>query len=190
MKKAKSENPKRSKSLKPAASSADVGATTSAESPAKASNAPAGVNSAAPAARTVRAKKPKAAAKPAKPAKPARKRAARKVTKRYSPEAKAEILQFVRNHDSAKGRGGKSAAVREFGVSALTLSNWLKASKAEGKPTKARPDTAGRIPKSGKGGKTVDAGVGGIEKTLKRMLEIRNQIGALKTEFEALKARI
>jgi transposase-like protein len=180
-KKAKSKNSKRSKSLKTA---------TSAVSPAEPSNTPAGVTSAAPAARTVRSKKPKAAATPAKPAKPARKRAAKKIAKRYSPEAKAEILQFIRNHDSANGRGGKSAAVREFGVSALTLSNWLKASKAEGKPTKARPDTAGRIPKSGKGGKTVDAGVGGIEKTLKRMLEIRNQIGALKTEFEALKARI
>ena len=43
--------------------------------------------------------------------------------KRYSEEQKAEILAWV----DSQGRGGQTAAVKKFGVSALTISSWRKA---------------------------------------------------------------
>ena len=54
---------------------------------------------------------------------------------RYTDKEKAEIVKFVRNYDRENKRGGQSAAVKKFGVSALTISNWLK--KA-GKPAAAK----------------------------------------------------
>ncbi len=42
--------------------------------------------------------------------------------KRYTDQEKAEILAFV----EAQGRGGQTAAVKKFGVSALTISTWRK----------------------------------------------------------------
>lgn len=122
---------------------------------------------------------------PVKPSRAPRKRATKTTATRYSPEAKAEILQFVSEHDSAKGRGGKSAAVRQFGVSALTLSSWMKASKGAGKVKRGLKAKE----RKGSGKASVVAG-GGIEATLNRMLQIRKEIDSLKAEFESLKARL
>jgi len=42
--------------------------------------------------------------------------------KRYSDSEKKEILDFI----AAKGRGGQSAAVKKFKVTAATISSWKK----------------------------------------------------------------
>lgn len=145
---------------------------------------------------------PAAPAEPVKPAKPAnssRKPAASKTSIRYSPEARAEIIQFVRDHDAAKGRGGRSAAVRKFGVTALTLSKWMKVSKSTGIPAAAEAITAvpapatvkrGRAGRPAKGAQSGGSAPASIKAALNRMLEIRNQIDALTAEFEDLKTRI
>lgn len=165
--KKKSKSAKRAKSSKVAKSSAAIEAPAPAGNEAEATTAAAAVTPIA----EKRSRAP-------------RKRANKKTATRYSPEAKAEILQFVSDHDSAKGRGGKSAAVRQFGVSALTLSNWMKASKGSGKAKPAKSTTPSRDRKSAL---PASAGIGG---TLLRMLQIRTQIDALKAEFEDLKTRI
>ena len=50
--------------------------------------------------------------------------------KRYTPEEKQEVLDYVDSVDSEKGRGGVAAAQRKFGITALTITNWKK--KASG----------------------------------------------------------
>ena len=45
--------------------------------------------------------------------------------KRYSTKEKAQVLSFVEEHNAENGRGGISAAARKFGVTPLTISNWL-----------------------------------------------------------------
>ena len=51
---------------------------------------------------------------------------AKKVTKRYTEEQKNEILSFIDKFNADQGRGGQTAAIKKFGVTAVTLSNWNK----------------------------------------------------------------
>jgi transposase-like protein len=48
--------------------------------------------------------------------------------KRYTQEEKEAILTFIENF---QGRGAQKAAVAQFGVSAVTISHWIKASKSK-----------------------------------------------------------
>jgi transposase-like protein len=64
---------------------------------------------------------------------------------RYTDKEKAEIVQFVQEHDEKNGRGGQSTAAAKFGVSALTISNWLKQAGKKAPPKKApRKKTAAK----------------------------------------------
>jgi transposase-like protein len=182
-KKAKSKKPKVAKSPKSSAVEAATPGKTRAELLPVHTSPPAS----SPATKKAKTKKSGTSAKPAKPS---RKRSGKKTTKRYSPESKAEILAFIRDHDATNRRGGKSAAVRKYGVSALTLSNWLKASKTNEKRVKTEGKGKAKTPMSAKRGRTSGSGTSNIEVTLKRMLEIRNRVAALMSEFESLKERI
>jgi transposase-like protein len=184
-KKTKSKNSKGAKTGKLSAAIEETAPTETPAEPTQTHASPPAQSSAATGGKVAKARESKTAEKPAKPT---RKRAGKKITKRYSPESKAEILEFVRDHDAANRRGGKSAAVRKYGVTALTLSNWLKASKMDGKRVKAGGKA--KAPVSTKRGRTAGSGTGSIEATLNRMLEIRNRVATLMTEFESLKARI
>lgn len=49
---------------------------------------------------------------------------------RYSDSDKRLILDFVKEYDKKKGRGGKFRATKQFDVSLQTISNWLKEGKS------------------------------------------------------------
>lgn len=50
--------------------------------------------------------------------------------KRYSSEEKTKIINWVNEYNSNHGRGGVANASKEFGVTQLTIGNWVK--KASG----------------------------------------------------------
>lgn len=94
---------------------------------------------------------------------------AKSVGVRYTPEQKKEIVDFVKQYNETKGRGGQSAAVSKFKVTPITIAAWLKAagvSKKKGKsakpakatkPAKAKKKAAKKakagVKKASKGGK-------------------------------------
>ena len=108
---------------------------------------------------------------------------------RYTDKEKAEILQFVQDHDRKNGRGGQSAAAKKFGVSALSISNWQK--KAGRKPVAPKKKAARKAVMKKAAAAAVarpaDSGVTGI---LKRMMAIQERLEALQAEYEELKQRL
>lgn len=50
-------------------------------------------------------------------------------TKRYTAEEKQEIINFMKEH----GRGSQKIAAAKFGVSPVSLSLWMRASKKRGR---------------------------------------------------------
>ena len=46
--------------------------------------------------------------------------------RRYSNAQKAEIIDFVAKVNTEKGRGGQLAAHKKYGLSHLTLKNWIR----------------------------------------------------------------
>jgi hypothetical protein len=113
-----------------------------------------------------------------------RKRTSKKRSIQYSSEQQAEIVQFVHDYNAKNGRAGQSSASKKYGVSALTISKWLKAS---GKPAKKKaPGRPGRPTAAAKSQRVAE----GIEGTLKRMLEIQTKLDGLRAEYDGLRARL
>jgi len=68
----------------------------------------------------------------------------KRTAKRYSDDEKAQILRFVHQVNQEKGRGGVSAAVREYGISPITVNGWLRNQKESG-PTFPLPKNASAV---------------------------------------------
>lgn len=71
---------------------------------------------------------------------------------RYSDAQKQEIVNFVSQYNSEKGRGGQSAAAKKYNVTPLTIAAWLKASggKTKAKAKAKTPAKAAKQPKAPK----------------------------------------
>ena len=75
---------------------------------------------------------------------------------RYSDAQKKEIVDYVIQYNSSKGRGGQSAASKKFKVTPLTISAWIKAS---GNKAKAAPKAAAKPVKAPKSASQSKKGV-------------------------------
>ena len=151
----------------------------------------------------------KAAAKPAKSAKPAKKVAAEKAAPsktakaakpaksssaskkgmRYSAAQKNEVVQFVKDYNSANGRGGQSQAASKFGLSVLTVSSWLKAAGVAAKskapaPKGAAPRAAASTPAG------LAAKVSSLLALSDEIRKAEGQLDSLRAKHDALKAAI
>jgi transposase-like protein len=62
--------------------------------------------------------------------------------KRYTADEKQQVLEYVAEVNRKQKRGGQKAAAEKFGISPLTISNWLKAAKKKGPAKKATPKVA------------------------------------------------
>ena len=97
--------------------------------------------------------------------------------RRYTVKEKEDILRYVEGVNSKQGRGGQTAAVKKFGISALTISTWMRSHA------------------NGSGGlKTSAKGVGGVLAKLGALhAEIaakEKQLAAMQAEFAKLKSSI
>jgi len=140
--------------------------------------------SAATASATTQAPKKAAPAKSAKktkkaaPSKPAAKPKSSGRGKRYTPAAKAKVLNYVDSVNAKKGRGGAAAASRKFGISQITIGQWVKKSgaPASAKKSTAKASTKGAAKSTGKG----------FAAKLRRLADVHEAIGKKEAELQAL----
>jgi transposase-like protein len=111
---------------------------------------------------------------------PAPKKAGSKKGVRYSDSKKAEVVQFVQGHNQANGRGGQAAAVKKYGVSALTISKW---SKKDGKGPQKAPAASKKKALPTKSASSANS----TGAKLVRMLAIQQELSGLRHEFDSLK---
>lgn len=110
--------------------------------------------------------------------------------KRYTPAEKQQVVDFVKEVNASKGRGGQSAASKKFGISPLTIASWLKAGGAA-------PKKRGRRPGRPAGAKAKASAGGSLEKKLKQLQSLAKKIDAaesnlnsLRKQFDSLKASL
>ncbi|MGC4013389.1 MAG: hypothetical protein QM755_02565 [Luteolibacter sp.] len=101
--------------------------------------------------------------------------------KRYTPEEKQTVVDFVNAANSEKGRGGVAAAVKKFGISGLTITSWVKNS---GGSVKLSKKGAGR---SGGARSSVLDQLAGLDREIATR---RKELEALESKFQALKAKL
>ena len=124
---------------------------------------------------------PVESAEPAEPVEPAASKAPTTKGKRYNPEERKEILDFIASYNKKNKRGGLKTASKKYKVSAVSISRWMKSSD---KPDKKKGRKPGRKP-----GRKAAARVssGDIGKTLARLGELHGQIESLQAEYDAVK---
>lgn len=88
--------------------------------------------------------------------------------KRYSEKERAAVLAYVDKTNALNGRGGISAAAKKFGVTPLTVSNWIK--KVGASPTSSRRRSTGDFSES-----------------LRRLADLHEAIAAKETELTKLR---
>ncbi|MBB5350027.1 transposase-like protein [Haloferula luteola] len=91
--------------------------------------------------------------------------------KRYTDAEKQEVVDYVNEINSSKGRGGQSAASKKFKISPLTISGWLK--KSDSVPT----------------GKSTASVGGSITKKLAKLQDLHGEIARKEKELEKLRAQ-
>lgn len=94
--------------------------------------------------------------------------------RRYTEEEKANIIAHVEKVNASKGRGGQTAAAKKFGISMLTISNWMKKS-----PAAAKRDTA----KS----KSVNGALAKLAALHSQIGSKEKEIAKLRQQFDVLK---
>lgn len=100
--------------------------------------------------------------------------------KRYSDQEKQQIVDFVNEYNSAKGRGGVANAAKKFGASQITIGSWLK---------KGGKSAAGKAAKRGRPAGKVAASGGKRAKLLADLAKIDGDIAAKRRELAALEAK-
>jgi len=115
-----------------------------------------------------------------------RKAAKGKKGKRYTPEEKQKVVEFVTQANQEKGRGGVAAAVKKFGISALTISAWIKGGAA-GAEGAAKPGRKG----NSEVGSSARAKLLGQLATLdKDIATRRKELNVLEAKFQRLKEQL
>ena len=99
--------------------------------------------------------------------------------KRYTPAQKAKILAYVNEVNAKKGRGGAAAASRKFGISQITIGQWIKKSGSPAPVKKHAVAKRGRKPAAGKTGT-------GFASTLRRLADVHELIAQKKSELASL----
>lgn len=51
--------------------------------------------------------------------------------RRYTPEEKQEVLNFIAERKTQNKRGAQKEAAERFGISTVTISSWMKATKVK-----------------------------------------------------------
>lgn len=108
---------------------------------------------------------------------------------RYDQKTKDEVVSFIRNYNEENGRGGQSAAARKWKLNPITVKAWME------KAGVASPGKTGKKKKKGKKAATSPSrrstvNPGNVSASLKRMVEIQEQIEALEAEYNALKSSL
>ena len=96
--------------------------------------------------------------------------------KRYTAEERQKDVSFVAAHNAENGRGGATAASKRFGVSQLTVANWLKAGTSA--------SAAGKVGRPSGG-----ASAGKRGKVLAELSRLDSEIASRRKELDALEAR-
>ena len=110
---------------------------------------------------------------------------ARQTRKRYTSDEKKEIVAFAQKHDAENGRGGKSAAVKKFGISPISLASWMKESgsaKPSGKKRGRKPGSK-NVKKSGTGG------TGNYTAQLKELMTLAGLIDKAESGLDTLRKK-
>jgi hypothetical protein len=93
---------------------------------------------------------------------------------RYTAELKQEVVDFVVAYNSANGRGGQSQAAKNFNLSVITVSTWLKKGGAKAKVSKVAAK---------KGSVAAPAG---LVAKVASLVEINEQVRQAETQLEKL----
>ncbi|MCB1133817.1 MAG: hypothetical protein KDN05_22045 [Verrucomicrobiae bacterium] len=109
---------------------------------------------------------------------------------RYSEEQKQQIVDFVNTYNAEHGRGGQSAAVREFDLSAITVAAWLKRAGIRTGGRTAKLIRAGVVPNVPAVSPAITNKVGQLLDVSDEIRKTEMELAKLRAKYDALSAQI
>ena len=115
------------------------------------------------------------------------------MAQRYTQKKKDAVVDFVKQTNESKGRGGQSAAVKKFGINPITIRSWMEKAgvAAPGKTAKKKKKGARKAAKKASVAVVKSAAApkasGDVSANLMRMAAIQSEIQALQAEYASLK---
>ncbi len=110
--------------------------------------------------------------------------------KRYTPEEKQAVLDFIAQFKTQNKRGAQKAAAAHFGISTVTISSWTKANKVKrGRKAGSKP----AAPKPQPLAAAQPADLRRLASVLEEIAELEAQVAkleALRAEAAELKAKL
>ena len=97
--------------------------------------------------------------------------------RRYSAAERAEILGYIGDHNRTRGRGGQRAAHLKFGISQLTLKNWMRHGVVARKPGSPAVGDVGVL-------------LGRLQAIHSRIEAQEQALDRLRAEYDRLKAEV
>jgi transposase-like protein len=116
-------------------------------------------------------------------------------SKRYTPAEKQAVVDFVNQVNAQQGRGGQATAAKKFGISVLSVSNWLKdagVAKAPKAAKAAKAPKPAKAPKAAakKAGKKVPQGTRYSEEHKQVVLDFVAAVNATKNGRGGMSAAV
>ena len=113
------------------------------------------------------------------------------MAKRYSQKQKDDVVAFIQKFNEENGRGGQAAAAKKWKLNPITVKSWMEkagvASPGKSAKKKSKGKKTTTIRRTTRAAKSTGGGVAG---TLKRMMQIQEEIAALQGEYDKLKSSL
>ncbi|MDF1714199.1 MAG: hypothetical protein P1U90_18325 [Akkermansiaceae bacterium] len=104
---------------------------------------------------------------------------ASKKGKRYTSAEKAEVLNWVNDYNAKHGRGGVANASKEFGITQLTIHNWVRqggAAMGRNSGIRVTPNHSGILRE--------------LADLLDQISERESELSSLRKEYDALRKKL
>lgn len=115
-----------------------------------------------------------------------------KPAKRYTSEQKEEIIAFINDYKAKNGRGAQKEAAAKYGVSAVTITNWMKATKKKrGRKVGSKNSTSSKRSTALKTQSPEDLRrLASLLEEISELESLTSRLAALKEEAEEISSKI
>lgn len=114
------------------------------------------------------------------------------MAKRYSQKQKDDVVAFIQKFNEENGRGGQAAAAKKWKLNPITLKSWMEKAgvSSPGKSARKKKSAGKKSTTVRRTTRTAKSTGGSVAGTLKRMMQIQEEIGALQSEYDKLKGSL
>ena len=109
---------------------------------------------------------------------------------RYDQKTKDEVVSFIQNYNEENGRGGQSAAAKKWKLNPITVKAWMEKAGVSSPGKSGKKKKKNGSAKAAASPRKANGSPKSVSAALKRMVQLQEQIEALRSEYNSLKSSL